>query len=96
MHKGTQGAAIDNEPGDESAELRGREEVYFEHSNWVGPNGLFEEAVDAEFGDCRRVSSRKGKEMEEIVRGIRGDEHSRRIRSQSSLANFSWLAFFWK
>jgi hypothetical protein len=46
---------MDDEPGNESSELRGREEVYFEHGNGMRPNGLFPETVDAKFGDCREL-----------------------------------------
>ena len=47
-----QWAPPDDQPGDEGAELRGREEVHLEHGVWVGADGFLPEAVDAELGDC--------------------------------------------
>lgn len=57
VHERAQRAAVDHQPGDERAELRGREEVHLEHGYGVRPDGLLPEGVDAEFGDCRGVVS---------------------------------------
>lgn len=51
MHQCTQRTPINHQPGDEGAELRGREEVDFEHGDGVGADGFVEEGVYAEFGD---------------------------------------------
>jgi len=40
-----------NEPGNESAELGGREEIHFKHGHRVRTYRLFPEFVDAELGD---------------------------------------------
>jgi hypothetical protein len=52
MDKNAQRTPIYDEPGYESTELGGREEVYFEHGHGVGTDRGFPEFVDAEFGDC--------------------------------------------
>lgn len=52
VHERAQRAPVDDEPGDEGAELRGREDVDLEHSDWMRTEGFFEEWVGAEFGDC--------------------------------------------
>lgn len=54
MHERTQGPAVYHQPRNEGAELRGREEVHFEHCYWVRADGSLPESVDAEFGDCGR------------------------------------------
>lgn len=51
MDQRAQRAPIDDQPRDEGAELRGREEVHFEHGDGVWADGFVEEGVDAEFGD---------------------------------------------
>lgn len=52
-----QRAPPDDQPGDEGAELRGREEVYLEHGVRVGADWFFPEAVDPELGDWMVVSN---------------------------------------
>ena len=51
MNQRTQGAPVDDQPGNEGAELPGVEEVDFEHGDWVGAYGAVPEGVDAEFRD---------------------------------------------
>lgn len=57
VDQGAQRPAIDDQPGDEGAELRGREEVHFEHGHWVRSHRSVPELVDAQFGDCGLVGS---------------------------------------
>lgn len=56
MNQSAQRTAVDNQPRDESAELRRREEVDFEHSHGVWADGPVEEAVDAQLWDWGRIS----------------------------------------
>ena len=51
VHEGRERAAIDDEPRDESAKLRWREEVYFKHGKGVRPDGAIPDLVDPELGD---------------------------------------------
>lgn len=51
MHQRTQRAPINHQPGNEGAELRGREEVNFEHGDGVWAERFVEEGIYAEFGD---------------------------------------------
>lgn len=51
MDQGAERAAVDDQPGHEGAELRGREEADLEHGDGVRPDGLLPERVDAELGD---------------------------------------------
>lgn len=48
VHQRRQRATPDREPGDEGAELGGREQVDFEHGDRVGADGLVPEGVDAQ------------------------------------------------
>lgn len=47
MNQDTQRPPMDNQPGDERAELRRCEEVHLEHGDGVWADGLVEEGVDA-------------------------------------------------
>jgi hypothetical protein len=47
----TEWAAVDDEPGNEGAELRRSEKVHFKHGDWVRPDGLLPQFIDAQFGD---------------------------------------------
>lgn len=51
MQQHAQRSPINNQPGDERPELRGREDVHFEHGDGVRAHGVCEEGVDSEFGD---------------------------------------------
>ena len=51
VHEGRERAAIDDQPRDESAKLRWREEVYFKHGKGVRPDGAIPDLVDPELGD---------------------------------------------
>lgn len=42
-----QRTAVDNEPGNKSAKLRGREEVHLEHGHGMWADRAVEEGVDA-------------------------------------------------
>lgn len=78
VNQNTEGTSIDDEPRDESAELGGCEEVYFEHGDGVRSYWFFPEAVDAEFRDLGVLGESWGGEI-----GME-NEHSRRMRSHSS------------
>lgn len=56
----TEWTAVDDEPWDESPELGGGEEVYFEHGGGVRADGRVPESVDAEFGDYGGVGGLVG------------------------------------
>lgn len=51
MHQHRQRASPDGQPGDEGAELGGREQVHLEHGDRVGANGAVPEGVDAQLGE---------------------------------------------
>lgn len=51
MDEGAERAAVDDEPGDEGAELGGREEVYFEHAHRMRSDWLRPYLIDTQFGD---------------------------------------------
>lgn len=84
----TERAAVDDEPGNEGAELRRREDVHLEHGDRVWADGLLPEPVDAQLGDYRGTSATRRDPLRVV--GL----HSLLILSHSSLANFFWSAFF--
>lgn len=51
MNQHAKRPAMNHQPRDERAELRGCEQVDFEHGDGVWADGFVEECVDAEFGD---------------------------------------------
>lgn len=57
MDQDTERAAVDDEPGDEGAELCRREDVHLKHGDWVRADGLLPELVDAQLGDYRGTSA---------------------------------------
>lgn len=97
MQQRAQRAPPDHQPRDERAELLGREEVDLEHARVVRADRAVPELVDAEFGDCvgeGGVSERVGGNRE---LGGGGDRlHSRRMRSQSSVAYWTWVGSDWR
>ena len=100
MNQRRQRAPINPQPGNEGAELLGREDVDFEHCYGVRTDWSVPDAIDAEFGDCERDGcqyelicttdylwefwSGKGLRVIGIV-----NLHSLRIRSHSSVANLT-------
>ena len=52
MNERTERATIHNQPRNKRPKLRGREDVDFEHCYRVRADGVREEGVDSEFGDC--------------------------------------------
>lgn len=52
VDEGTQGPTVYDQPSDEGAERLWIEDVHFEHADWMGTYGTFEDFVDAEFRDC--------------------------------------------
>ena len=51
MDQDTEWAPVDDEPGDEGAELRRSEKVHFKHGDWVRPDRLLPQSIDAQFWD---------------------------------------------
>lgn len=47
MKQGAERATVDNEPGDEGAELCGSKEVHLKHGHGMWSNGSVPELVDA-------------------------------------------------
>ena len=60
MYQSGQRTPVYDQPGYESAELCGIEEVDFEHCDRVRADGFVPDFVDAEFGDCLENGNEKG------------------------------------